>query len=161
MLLRLDVNDFPLSFLLEPECEVPPLDVAIVIDKTKSLGIPHYHSMLDSIKNFTSMFNVGKEKTHIAVVSFAGNAKVRASLKSRKAHSKDRLKNLLDTMKKDKLSQPTRTDKALEVVFQKVFTKARGDRPNSPDIVVVFTDGGLHHTAKPYSEVIPKVSEMY
>ena len=106
------------------------------------------------------MFNIGEDTTHMAVVSFAGNAKVKAKLDSPAAHSKEGMMKLLDRMKKEKLSQPTRTDKALELVFNNVLTSANGDRPNSPDVIVVFTDGGLHYTAKPYSEVIPQVSEI-
>ena len=115
--------------------------------------------MLNSIKNFIGMFSVGKKKTHIAVVSFAGKAKARNLLKGRVASKKKRLRKLLDKMKDEELSSPTRTDLALEKVFTKIFTSANGDRPGNPNIIVVFTDGGLHHTAKPYSEVIPKVGE--
>ena len=130
----------------------------LAIDQTKSLGKAHYSSMLDSIKDFVSMYSVGKDKTHIAIVSFAGRAKVRAHLNSPDASNAENLQSLLNRMKKDKLGSRTRTDKALELIFSDVLNSANGDRPNSPDVIVVFTDGRVHRTAKPYSQVIPQVS---
>ena len=97
----------------------------------------------------------------MAIVAFAGNARVRAYLNSPIAHSVSRVQHLLDLMKTEKLGSRTRTDKALKLVFSDVLSGAKGDRQKSPDVIVVFTDGGLHHTATPYSEVIPKVRDSF
>lgn len=132
--------------------------MVLAIDQTKSLGNAHYSSMLDSIKDFVSMYSVGKDKTHVAIVSFAGRAKVRAHLNSADASNADKLQSLLNRMKKDRLGSRTRTDKALELIFRDILTNANGDRPKAPDVIVVFTDGRVHRRAKPYNQVIPQVS---
>ena len=55
----------------------------------------------------------------------------------------------------DRLGNPNRTDLALETVSNEVFTTANGDRPNAPNLVIVFTDGATHKSSKPYNEVLP------
>jgi len=71
-------------------------------------------------------------------------------------HSNEALEDLLDKMKeKDKLGSPTRTDVALKTVGEEVFVARNGDRPESPNILIVFTDGNTHKNSEPYDKVIP------
>ena len=137
-------------------CENPPLDIAIVIDQTKSVGKGNYETMLDSVKSLIDKYDVGDKKTHFSIVTYDKNAKVRVSLDDKEYHSKEALKKLLDEMKEnDKLGSPTRTDKALKTVGEEVFVEGNGDRPESPNIMIVFTDGDTHKSSEPYDTVIP------
>ena len=147
----------PLFFsAVSSDCENPPLDIAIVIDQTKSVGMNNYDKMLDSIKSLIDKYDVGKDKTHFSIVTYAKNAKVRVSLDDPMYYSNEALKDLLDDMKKnDKLGSPTRTDVALETVGEDVFVAENGDRTESPNIMIVFTDGNTHKSSKPYNTVIP------
>ena len=112
--------------------------------------------MLDSVKSLIDKYDVGEDKTHFSIVTYAENAKVRVSLDDPKYHSKEALRKLLDEMKKtDKLGSTTRTDNALKTVGEEVFVKKNGDRPESPNIMIVFTDGNTHKSSKPYDTVIP------
>ena len=138
------------------DCENPPLDITIVIDQTKSVGKQNYDKMLDSIKSLIDKYDVGEDKTHFSIVTYAKNAKVRVSLDDPKYYSNAALNSLLDVMKKkDKLGSPTRTDEALKAVGEEVFVAENGDRPESPNIMIVFTDGNTHKSSKPYDTVIP------
>ena len=138
------------------DCENPPLDIAIVIDQTKSVGERNYDKMLDSIKSLIDKYDVGEDKTHFSIVTYAKNAKVRVSLDDPKYHSNEALNKKLDEMKEnDKLGSPTRTDTALKTVGEEVFDSWNGDRPGSPNIMIVFTDGNTHKSSKPYDTVIP------
>lgn len=144
------------------QCEDPPLDISIVIDQTKSVGADNYDSMLDSIKNLISQYDVGEDKTHFSIVTYSKDAKIRVSLDDPKYHSVEALHDLLDEMKdKDKLGNPTRTDNALKTVGEKVFVEKNGDRPESPNIMIIFTDGGTHKSSKPYSTVLPTLDVSY
>ncbi|CAH3162635.1 unnamed protein product, partial [Porites evermanni] len=137
-------------------CEDPPLDLCIVLDKTKSVGKANYKKMLESVRTLISKYNVGPTKTRISVVTYDKKAQVRVSFKELEKQNKDALNSLLDSMKaRDKLGGVTRTDLALETVGNEVFTTANGDRPNSPNVMIVFTDGATHKKSKPYSEVLP------
>ena len=120
------------------------------------MGEENYDKMLDSIKSLIDKYDVGEDKTHFSIVTYAKKAEVRVSLDDPKYHSNEAPKDLLDDMKKnDKLGSPTRTDVALETVGEEVFVAENGDRPESPNIMIVFTDGNTHKTSKPYDTVIP------
>ena len=120
------------------------------------MGEENYDKMLDSIKSLIDKYDVGEDKTHFSIVTYAANANVRVSLDDPKYHSNEALKDLIDDMKKnDKLGSPTRTDVALKTVGEEVFVAENGDRPESPNIMIVFTDGNTHKTSKPYDTVIP------
>lgn len=132
------------------------MDLCIVIDKTKSLGKRNFDSLLETVRTLISKYDVGPDKTRIAIVSFAGRAKVRASLDDPRFYNQRGLNLLIEQMKaKEKLRKPTRPDIALEVVSNKVFNAENGDRPDSPDVMIMFTDGGKHKTSKPLSKVLP------
>ena len=147
---------FSFCSAVSSECENLPLDIAIVIDQTKSVGMRNYDKMLDSIKSLIEKYDVGEDRTHFSIVTYARNAKVRVSLDDPKYHSRKALTKLLDEMKKrDKLGNPTRTDIALKIVREEVFATENGDRPESPNIMIVFTDGNTAKWSKPYDTVIP------
>lgn len=136
-------------------CENPPLDISIVIDKTKSVGPANYDKMLDSIINLIEQYEVGEDKTHFSIVTYDKKAEVRVSLDDPEYHSKEALKDILESMKGERLGNPTRTDIALETVAKQVFVDENGDRPDSPNVMIIFTDGNTHIKSKPYTEVLP------
>ena len=112
--------------------------------------------MLESVRTLISKYHVGPDKTRISLVTYHNNGKVRVSFDDAKLQSQKGLNDLLDEMKaKDKLGNPTRTDIALEVVNKEVFNTKNGDRPDSPNVMIVFTDGATHKKSKPYSQVLP------
>ena len=114
--------------------------------------------MLDSVMNLISKYHVGEDKTHFSIVTYAGKAEVRVSLDDPKYHSQEALQKLLQDMKEnDKLGSPTRTDKALKTVGDEVFNEKNGDRPKSPNIMIIFTDGGTHKSSEPYEDVLPEL----
>ena len=120
------------------------------------MGEENYDKMLDSIKSLIDKYDVGEDKTHFSIVTYAKKAEVRVSLDDRKYHSNEALKDLLDDMKEnDQLGNPTRTDIALKTVGEEVFVKRNGDRPDSPNIMIVFTDGNTHKSSEDYDTVIP------
>ena len=106
--------------------------------------------------NLIDMYNVGESKTRFSIVTYAGDAVVRVSLGDPKYHNKDALQQLLQDMKdNDKLGSPTRTDRALKKVGEEVFVKENGDRQESPNIMIIFTDGNTHGSSEPYETVLP------
>ena len=132
------------------------MDLSIVIDQTKSVGADNYDTMLESVRTLISKYNVGPDKTRISIVTYANRAKVRVGFDDMKLQSQEGLNKRLDEMKaKDKLGNPTRTDLALELVGNQVFNAKNGDRPDSPNVMIVFTDGATHKSSKPYSKVLP------
>ena len=132
------------------------MDLSIVIDQTKSVGEDNYDTMLESVRKLISKYNVGPDKTRISIVTYHKTGQVRASFDDTKYQNQEGLNKLLDEMiANDKLGNTTRTDIALEVVNNEVFNAKNGDRPDSPNVMIVFTDGATHKSSKPYSEVLP------
>lgn len=79
------------------------------------------------------------------------------SFDNAKYQNKEALDIFIDEMKaNDHPRAPTRTDQALEMVAEEVFKTANGDRPESPNIMIIFIDGGTHRTSKPYDLILPK-----
>ncbi|XP_066028698.1 coadhesin [Pocillopora verrucosa] len=149
-----------LSQAASSDCENPPLDISIVIDQTKSVGADNYDAMLDSVMALISQYDIGEDKTHFSIVTYAKGAKVRVSFDNLKHQNQAALRALIEKMKKkDKLGNPTRTDNALKVVGEDVFNEKNGDRPESPNVMIIFTDGGTHKSSKPYSTVLPTLEE--
>ena len=116
----------------------------------------NYDSMLDSISDLISKYNVGEDKTRFSIVTFADKAKVRVSLDDLKYQSQEALQQLLQDMKdNDKLRSRTRIDKALKMVSDTVFIEKNGDRPESPNIMIIFTEGSTNDASEPYDTVMP------
>lgn len=122
------------------------------------MGGQNYDLMLDAVKKLVSKFKVGEDQTHFSIITYAGDPELRVKLNDNLYHSNDALQQFLDGMKNnDKLGSPTRTDKALKMVGEKVFVSENGDRPKSPNIMIIFTDGGTHKTSESYDTVLPKL----
>ena len=122
------------------------------------MGVQNYDLMLDAVKKLVSKFKVGEDQTHFSIITYAGDPELRVKLNDKKYHSNDALQKFLDDMKNnDKLGSPTRTDKALKMVGEDVFVSENGDRPKSPNIMIIFTDGGTHKSSESYDTVLPKL----
>ena len=53
------------------------------------------------------------------------------------------------------LAEETRTDKALIMAADELFTKYGGDRPDAGNVLLIITDGKASPKSKPYSKVLP------
>ncbi|CAH3177156.1 unnamed protein product [Porites evermanni] len=141
-------------------CDNSPLDISLVIDRTQSVGAKNYDRMLDAVKNLVSQFKVGEDQTHFSIITYAGDPELRVKLNDKKYHSNEELEKLFDYMKEnDILGRPTRTDKALTAVAEKVFVSENGDRPNSPNVMIIFTDGKTNPKSESYDIVVPKLEK--
>lgn len=114
--------------------------------------------MLDAVKRLVSKIKVGEDQTHFSIITYAGDPELRVKLNDNLYHSNDALQQFLDGMKNnDKLESPTRIDKALKMVGEKVFVSENGDRPKSPNVMIIFTDGGTDKKSESYDTVLPKL----
>ena len=72
-----------------------------------------------------------------------------------KYYSLEAWSQLIQEMKKtDKLGAPTRTDRALRMVCENVFVPENGDRPESPNVLILLTDGNTHKASEPFDTAI-------
>lgn len=99
-----------------------------------------------------SHFSVSTKATHFGVITYSTNSNLEFDLANPKYHDVVELKKRVMEIRYP--GQWTRTDRALEMAAQKLFTSAGGDRNDKANILIVFTDGKTNRGSKPYPEVL-------
>ena len=136
------------------EGEICSVDLALIADKTKSVGEDNFKVMKGFLVEITNSLDISPGTTHEAVITYANVSQVLNTLGDSKYHSNKDMHMLIASID-NKLSSPTRTDRALEAANDYLFTKEGGDRPNFPNSLIVFTDGKTNPASKPYNQIIP------
>nr|XP_058959479.1 collagen alpha-5(VI) chain-like [Pocillopora verrucosa] len=135
--------------LCRPPCTAG-LDIGIVIDKSKSIKIPNLEKVITFLGDLVKKFNPAPKADHFGLITFNEQAELAFSFADSKYHSK---KDLLRRIANEplKLNLQTRTDLALKLAKDKLFTKAGGDRPDKPNVMIVLTDGRPTHPDKSFN----------
>ena len=106
------------------------------------------------LEKLASEFEVSEEGSHVALITYHREATVLNTFAKASSYNKQDLLDLIHGIPM-KLSSPTRTDRALMAAADYLFTAAGGDRPEAPNVLVLFTDAKTHKDSKPYDEIIP------
>lgn len=95
-------------------------------------------------------FNPATEEDHFGLITFNKNADLAFSFANSKYHDKEAL---LERIADEpvKLHLQTRTDLALKIALDELFTEGGGDRPDKPNVMIVFTDGKPTHPGKSFN----------
>ena len=136
------------------EGEICSVDLALIADKTGSVGKDNFKVMKGFLVEITNSLDISPGTTHEAVITYANVSKVLNTLGDSKYHSNKAMHMLIARIDNE-LSSPTRTDRALEAANDQLFSKKGGDRPDFPNSLILFTDGKTNPASKPYSQIIP------
>ncbi|KAL9951960.1 hypothetical protein ACROYT_G044721 [Oculina patagonica] len=134
------------------EC-LPPcaagLDIGIVLDKSKSVKIPNLKIVMNFLGNLVKKFNPAPEADHFGFVTFNKKANLVFNFADSQYHNKDAL---LEKIANEpiELQLQTRTDLALSLTRDKMFTPAAGDRKENPNVMIMLTDGKPTHPKKDF-----------
>ncbi|XP_005097974.2 collagen alpha-1(XII) chain [Aplysia californica] len=131
-------TDMPMDqAVAEKECQQKPAEVVFALDKSSSIYILDFKKQLTFVSDLIKMFDIGKDKTRVAIVSFSTNASVEFHLDEYylKKDVTDRTEKILYT------GGNTNTGAALKLVNGSVLTSEHGVRSNVPHVVIVITDG--------------------
>ena len=111
-------------------------DVAFIVDSSGSIERGNWVKMLNFIKAMVKAFNVGANKTHIAVVAFSSIAVVEFKFDALTGPSvtEEGYGRLIDGISFQMGS--TFIDKALLLADKEVFTTAAGMRPELPQVLL-------------------------
>ena len=121
---------------MKPSCK-DSLDICFVIDETRSITVQDLHRVLNAASLLAaSVFGDGHNRPRFSVVTFHEEATIRVPFSGQL--SLRSFYYLLERMKDDIRHKPTRIDKALEKVNEAFG--GPGNRPNSPDVMIIFTD---------------------
>jgi len=134
-----------LVIFLGPPC-IKALDLGIIIDKSKSVRKRNLRKLKQSLESFVNLFDVSAEGTHVGMISFNDDAELLFNFEDDRYHTENQLRERIKEIPL-KLELKTRTDLALTLAKEKLFSVEGGDRPDVPNVCIVFTDG--KSTGKP------------
>ena len=139
-------------FLTVPSpCEDQKLDVCLIIDSSKSVGVQNFVRVKTFLIQFIHQF---EPDTHFSIITFSRKPAVRCKFDSPECQSPDATHRLIAEIP-DKVSWGTATDKALVAADKEVFTPMNGERADAANIVVVVTDGRTMKGSLPFNVTVP------
>lgn len=128
------------------------LDVGVILDGSGSVRKANFIKAKDFVQSLISHFTVSAKATRFGVITYSTDSRLEFDFANAKYHDIVELKKRVM-----EISYPgrwTRTDKALEMAANKLFTAAGGDRNDKPNVLIVLTDGKTNRGSKPYPEVL-------
>ena len=128
------------------------MDLAIVLDGSGSVGNYNFAMTKRFLFNLMGQFHVSPRGTHFGLIVYSDSPKLYLKFEERQYQHPIPLKWKLLSM--DFPDGQTRTDKALTLAAQSLFTPEGGDRSSFPNVLVVITYGNTAHGSRPYHEVL-------
>ena len=119
-----------LSCLLQNSFQrIAVADVAFIVDSSGSIGRRNWVKMIQFLKDMVKAFNVGPQKTHIAVVAYSTNADVKCRFNrlTGSAVSEEGYYGLINRIRFQR--GYTFIDKALKLANKQIFSTNFGMRP--------------------------------
>ena len=114
-------------------------DVAFIVDSSGSIGRRNWVKMLQFVKDMVKAFNVGPQKTHIAVIAYSTGSKVEFKFNTLtgSAVTEEGYYRLIERIRFQR--GYTFIDKALALANEQIFTTVSGMRPYLPQVRKVFS----------------------
>ena len=123
----------------EPACSAG-LDIGIVLDKSMSIRKKYIKKVIEFLKGLLKKFNPAADKDHFGLITFNKQANLVFDFANSDYYNMNQLLNKISREPKTR-KWGTRTDLALEMARDKLFTVAGGDRSDKPNVLLVLTDG--------------------
>ena len=136
------------GFPVVPACK-EGLDIGIVLDKSKSVTIRNLKIVIDFLGHLVKEFHTAPDADHFGFITFNKEANLLFDFADSEYYDKDALLAKIDN-EPIKLAYKTRTDLALKMARDELFTPSGGDRPDKPNVMLVITDGKPTHPKKDF-----------
>nr|KAG5697066.1 hypothetical protein BaRGS_001982 [Batillaria attramentaria] len=120
-----------------PTCTDSSMDLVFAVDSSTSLLPGEFEKVKEFLKKLVGQLPVGAERVRVGLVRFSSDVDVIAYLDQ--SDNIQEIRNFISSMAYKEGGTNTYT--AFKVIREDVLTVARGDREESPDVVVVITDG--------------------
>jgi len=128
------------------------LDVGLIIDGSGSVGKANFDKGLTFFADLVSHLAVSPQGTHVGAIVYESSAYLKFNLKKSEYHTLSKLKDAIKAFKYT--GGGTRTDRALEMAANKIFSADGGDRGDASNVLIIITDGKTHSGSKKYKEVL-------
>ncbi|XP_020620995.1 cartilage matrix protein-like [Orbicella faveolata] len=134
------------------------MDVAFIVDKTKSLGVANFLLLKGFLLELVAAMHIGPNATHTAIMTFSRKPKVLSTFAETKFYSNEAVHQFIAEIPVF-LGDRTFTDKALMAAANKLFIERAGDRQKYPNVLILLTDGRTNPKSQKFSEITPKLKE--
>ncbi|PFX27737.1 Hemicentin-1 [Stylophora pistillata] len=125
------------------------LDVAIVLDKSQSVRLGNLKKIITFLGNLVKNFNPAPDADHFGLITFNKKSQLSFKFSDSQYHDRDALLQKIAN-EPMVLQYQTRTDLALIMARDAMFTEAGGDRPDKQNVMIVLTDGKPTHPKKDF-----------
>lgn len=139
MLFTFLVSFLPFLVFTAPPCTAG-LDIGIVLDKSKSVKISNLRIVIRFLGELIDKFHPAPEADRFGFITFHNKANLAFNFADKKYHNKEALLKRIAN-EPIQLEGQTRTDLALQMARDRLFTSAGGDRQGKPNVMIVLTDG--------------------
>jgi len=114
--------------------------VGIVLDKSKSVTNPNLVKVIKFLGKLILEFHPAPDGDHFGFITFHNKTNMVFNFANSQYHDKDALLAKIAN-ESIKLEIKTRTDLALIMARDELFSQVGGDRPDKPNVMIVLTDG--------------------
>lgn len=128
------------------------LDVGLIIDGSGSVGRQNFGKALQFLSDLVGHLSVSPQGTHVGAVVYNSVATLKFNLAKAEYHSLSKLQDAIKDL--DYPGGGTRTDLALQMAADSIFSSAGGDRADAANVLVILTDGKTSSRSAPYKNVL-------
>ena len=128
------------------------MDVGIILDSSRTVGWNNFEALKRAVAKLTDNFHVSNEGTHFGFIHYNEDATLDFDFTDSSVHNPEALKEKIMDIKYD--PGLTRTDKAIKMADERLFTDRGGARKDVPKFLVVITDGKTNEGSASYPSVL-------
>ena len=129
-------------FLVEIDGCRQIMDIAILADRSRSMSVDSRLELIKAVNMLVDQLGVSETGNHFGFVTFAVNATLHSKFSNPVYYNANNLKSKVE--KEDKFTpdrDSTRTDLAMLLIENELFTRDGGHRNNSRSVLLLITDG--------------------
>ena len=129
-------------FLVEIDGCRQIMDIAILADRSRSMSVDNRLELIKAVNVLVNELGVSETGNHFGFVTFAVNATLHSKFSDSFYYNASNLKSKVEeevNFTPDRDS--TRTDLAMQLIENELFTSDGGHRNNSKSVLLLITDG--------------------
>jgi len=128
------------------------MDIAVIMDRSGSVGRDNFEKAKQFVISLVHKLQISSHGTRIGIIPYHSDAQVAVKFADVAYQTPDAMTRLIRGI--PYTSGMTRTDVAIELANNQLFTKAGGLRSDKPNVLIVMTDGHTNAGSKPYKTVL-------
>ena len=128
------------------------LDVGLIIDGSIGVVRDDFKKGLEFLADLVGHLSVSPQATHVGAIVYSSSATLKFNLAKSEYHILSKLQEAIKAF--DYPGGGTRTDLALEMAANEIFSAAGGDRADAGNVLVVMTGSKTNNGSRAYRDVL-------